>query len=184
MTWALLARHFAPASNNARTRFDAIVVLGTRADSDGDPTPRQLARVTEGVAEYERGVAPRIIFSGGAVANRFVEAQVMAQAAEAQGIPASAILEETQANDTIRNACYVTRILHAHGWNSAEIVSSPSQLPRAAMIFGHYPIQWRTHAAPPMEPESSTDHMAAAGLETLKTLYYLLYSSWAERCIA
>ena len=62
------------------------------ADSDGNPTPTQLARVTEAVHEYKRGVAPQLILSGGAVTNRFVEARVMARSAEAQGIPDSAIL--------------------------------------------------------------------------------------------
>ena len=75
------------------------------ADADGNPSPTQLARVTEAVHEYERGVAPRIIFTGGAVANRFVEAQVMARTAEAQGIPASAVLEDPAARDTMENTC-------------------------------------------------------------------------------
>ena len=41
--WAALARQFAPVSNTSLTRFDAIVVLGAPADSDGNPTPAQLA---------------------------------------------------------------------------------------------------------------------------------------------
>ncbi len=36
----------APASNTSLTRFDAIIVLGYPADSDGNPTPELLARVT------------------------------------------------------------------------------------------------------------------------------------------
>ncbi len=67
--WAILARHFARLSNTSLTRFDAIIVLGTSADRDGNPTPLGLARVTEAVHEYERGVAPRLIFTGGAVTN-------------------------------------------------------------------------------------------------------------------
>ena len=180
--WAVLARGLAPMSNTDRTRFDAIVVLGTRSDSDGNPTPRQLARVTEAVAEYERGVAPRILFTGGAVANQFVEADGMAHAAEARGLPASVILEETQARDTIHNACYTMRLMQAHGWRSAEIISSAGHLPRAALIFRNFPIEWRMHAAPPMEPPSAAGSAVVASLETLKTAYYLLYSSWAERC--
>ncbi len=43
--WAGLARQFAPVSNTELTRFDAIIVLGSPADSDGNPTPEQLARV-------------------------------------------------------------------------------------------------------------------------------------------
>ena len=121
--WAVVARQLAPVSNTGLTRFDAIIVLGTPADCDGNPTPEQLARVTEGVREYERGVAPRLILTGGAAHNRFVEARVMARAAEAQGIPASAIFVEPKAMDTIQNACYSVRIMKAHGWRSAEVVS-------------------------------------------------------------
>ena len=36
------------------------------------PTPEQLARVTEAVREYERGVAPRLLFTGGPAHNQFV----------------------------------------------------------------------------------------------------------------
>ena len=121
--WGALARLLAPVSNTSLTRFDAIIVLGSPADSDGNPTPKQLARVTEAVHEYERGVAPRLILTGGAVRNQFVEARVMARTAQAQGIPESAIFVEPEARNTIQNACYAVRIMKAHGWRSAEVVS-------------------------------------------------------------
>lgn len=180
--WAALERVFAPSSNTALTRFDAIIVLGNPADADGNPTPEQLARVTEGVHEYERGVAPRLILTGGAAHNRFVEAEVMARSAEAEGIPSSAIFKEPQAQDTIQNACFATRIMKAHGWGSAEVISSAYHLPRAGLIFSRLPIEWRIHAAPPMDPESFGLPAAIGAVETLKTARYLLYTSWAERC--
>jgi uncharacterized SAM-binding protein YcdF (DUF218 family) len=186
--WAALTRHLAPTSNTALTRFDAIIVLGTPADRDGNPTPAQLARVTEAVHEYEQGVAPRLIFSGGvtdrngATHTDWVEGLVMAHAAEAQGIPESAIFVEGEAMDTIQNACYSVRIMKAHGWHSAEVVSAAAHLPRAAIIFSHLPIEWRTHAAPPMEPASATDDAVNEMMETLKTARYLAWARWTERC--
>jgi uncharacterized SAM-binding protein YcdF (DUF218 family) len=177
-----MARHLAPAFNTSLTRFDTIIVLGAQADADGNPTPLQLASVTEAVHEYERGVAPRLILTGGAAANRFVEARVMARAAHAQGIPESAIFVEPEARDTIQNACYAERIMRAHGWRSAEVVSSASHLPRAGLIFSRLPLEWRTHAAPPLEPESATNFSAATSVETLKTMRYLIWARWAERC--
>jgi uncharacterized SAM-binding protein YcdF (DUF218 family) len=179
--WAASARHFAPASNTSRTRFDAIIVLGNPADRDGNPTPRQLARVTEGVHEYERGVAPRLILTGGAAANQFVEAEVMARTAEAQGVPASAIFIEPQAQDTIQNACYSVRIMKAHGWGSAEVVSSAYHLPRAGILFNRLPVEWSTHAAPPLTPTANLAGLAP--VETLKTLYFLIWTRWTERCV-
>jgi len=182
LAWAVLARALAPTSNTSATRFDAIIVLGSPADSDGNPTPKQLARVTEGVHEYERGVAPRLIFSGGAAHNHFTEAQVMAGAAEARGIPQSAIFVETEARDTIQNACYATHLMKTHGWRSAVVVSSADHLPRAGIIFSHMPLEWRMDAAPPLAPKTALDRELNTLIETLKTVHYLIYSSWVERC--
>ena len=180
--WAMLERAFTPQANTQLTHFDAIIVLGYKADTDGNPTPRQLARVTEGVHEYMRGIAPRLILTGGAAANRFVEAQVMARVAESEGIPASAIFIEPKAQDTIENACFATRIMEAHGWKSAEVVSSSYHLARAAMIFNQLPIEWRMHAAPSLEPPSPVVSAATNAIETLKTVRYLGYAEWADHC--
>ncbi len=97
LVWGAAARWLAPASNTTRTRFDAIIVLGAPADTDGNPTPTQLARVNEALHEYELGVAPRLIITGGATRRGFVEARVMARAAHALGIPESAIYVEPEA---------------------------------------------------------------------------------------
>ena len=180
--WAILARQLAPLSNTPLTRFDAIIVLGAAADRDGNPTPTELARVTEAVHEYERGAAPRLIFTGGAVTNRFVEAQVMAHAAEAQGVPESAVLLEPQARDTIQNACLSVSMMNQHGWRSAEVVSSVWHLKRSALIFSRTPIEWSMHAAPALEPESGTRDAGRDFSETLKTVRYLLWTHQMERC--
>lgn len=180
--WAAVVRHFAPASNTHLNRFDVLIVLGGSSDRDGNPSPIELARVTEAVREYERGAAPRLIMTGGPNAEGYSEAAVMARTAEAQGVPASAIFLEPHATDTIQNACYSVRIMKAHGWDSAEVVSTASHLPRAGLIFSHTPIQWSTHAAPLLEPESELHADAVAGLEELKTGYYLVWSHWAKRC--
>lgn len=181
--WGGIARYLAPDSNTALTRFDAIIVLGSPADRDGNPTPLQLSRVNEAVREYERGVAPRIIVSGGATRRNFVEAEVMARTAQAEGIPASAIFIEGQAKDTIQNACYSVRIMKSHGWQSAEVVSSPSHLPRAGMIFDRLPIEWRVHAAPSLRPRPGSGfQLFANSLETLKTVRYLIWARYMDQC--
>jgi uncharacterized SAM-binding protein YcdF (DUF218 family) len=184
LIWAVAARALAPKSNTSRQSFDAIIVLGTTPDSDGNPTPELLDRITEGVGEYQRGVAPRIIVTGAAAHNKFVEAEVMARVAQAQGVPASQIIEEPHALDTIQNACYSTRILSSHGWHSAEVISSTYHLPRAAMIFSHLPLghlEWRMHAASAnLTPAYYSN--AAGFVETLKTARYLAWARWVESC--
>jgi uncharacterized SAM-binding protein YcdF (DUF218 family) len=143
-----------PTHNTAATHFDTLIVLGYPAGADGTPSPEQRERVLEGVRQYKAGVASHIIMTGGAAHNRFVEAHVMDEFAQSQGVPASAIIEEPQAKNTIQNLYYSARIMHQQGWTSAEIVSSPSHLPRAALIVNALNsdqpslyINWRTHAA-------------------------------------
>jgi uncharacterized SAM-binding protein YcdF (DUF218 family) len=182
IAWAAIERALVPTSNTRQDHFDVLIVLGTPVDPDGNPSPRELARVTEAVHEYERGVAPRIIFTGGAVANRFVEAQVMARTAEAQGIPASAVLEDPAARDTMENTCNALAIMHRHDWDSAEVISSPSHLPRVRLILSHLPIEWRVHAAPALGPVGPGATAGQSIVEILKTVHYLLWSRQAERC--
>lgn len=180
--WAAIARSLASRENTAQDQFDVLIVLGYPADVDGNPSPTEMARVSEAVREYERGVAPRIIMTGAAAHNRFVEAEVMTHIAEAQGIPADRILEERNARDTIENACNSLRIMQSHGWHSAEVISSPSHLPRAAMILSRLPLKWRVHAAPPVEPDTSTESKVVKALELLKTVHYLVWSRQTEPC--
>jgi len=182
MVWAAVERALAPTGNTAQDHFDVLIVLGSPTDSDGNPSPLELARVTEAVQEYERGVAPRIIITGGAAKNRFVEAQVMARIAEAQGIPASAVIEDPYALNTIENTCNAQRIMRSHGWDSAEVISSPSHLPRAGLILSRLPMKWRVHAAPALGAVGPASHAFGAAEETLKTVYYLTWTRWREPC--
>jgi len=158
------------------------MVLGSPADADGNPTPTELERVTEAVHEYERGVAPRMIFTGGAAHNRFVEAEVMARVAEAQGIPAGAIVQERTAQDTIENTCDSLKIMRSHGWESAEVVSNSSHLPRTGLILSRLPLTWRVHAAPALEPEGPWTQGAMTAAEILKTVRYLVWARQMEPC--
>jgi uncharacterized SAM-binding protein YcdF (DUF218 family) len=182
VAWAALARALAPRENTTQERFDVLIVLGAPADSDGNPTPVEQSRVSEAVREYERGVAPRMIFTGGAAHNQFVEAQVMARTAEAQGIPAGAILKEEQAGNTIENACDSLRIMRSHGWDSAEVVTNQNHIPRAAMIFSRLPIKFRMHAAPQMGQEPDWLGGDTVAMEILKTVHYLVWSRQMEPC--
>ena len=140
-----------PDRNTARVRFDTLLVLGNPDEDDGTPSREQRERVLEAVREWKKGVAPRMIMTGGAVMNEFQEGHAMAQQAIALGVPAEAVVEEDEARNTIQNIFYSYRIMEAHGWRSAEVISSPSHLPRAALILEHYcgplAFEWRTHAA-------------------------------------
>src|ERR1700753_2547285 len=124
-----------PNHNTDLTHFDTLVVLGNPAESDGRPSPEQRERTLEGVREYKAGVAPHLIFTGGPAHNRFVEADVMRDLAIAEGVPASDITVEDQAQNTVQNIYYSAQIMKAHGWTRAEVISSPSHLPRTGLLL-------------------------------------------------
>jgi uncharacterized SAM-binding protein YcdF (DUF218 family) len=139
-----------PLGNTPATHFDVLLVLGYPANLDGTPSPEQRERVLEAVNQYRAGVAPVVIFSGGAAHNRFVEADVMAKLAESSGVPVRAIIEERHAQNTIQNVEYSTQIMHLHGWDSVEAITSASHVRRASLILMHSPItvNWHMQAAP------------------------------------
>jgi uncharacterized SAM-binding protein YcdF (DUF218 family) len=137
-----------PSANTSLNHFDTIIVLGTPANPDGTPSPEQRERTLEGIREFKAGIAPHLIFTGGPAHNQFVEAHTMATLALANGVPSDAIIEEAQAQNTVQNIFYSQNIMAAHGWTSAEVVSSPSHLPRTALILKHFSMQWSTHPAP------------------------------------
>jgi uncharacterized SAM-binding protein YcdF (DUF218 family) len=171
-----------PTGNTAATHFDTIIVLGYPANRDGTLSPEQRARVLEGIREYRAGVAPRLILTGGAAHNRFVEAHVMAQFAVSQGVPASDLFEEGQAQNTIQNIFYSAQIMHAHGWSSAEVVSSGYHLGRTALILTTFnrrqpalAFTWRTHAAPRAPEYTILRQPFRYSLEATRCLYYRLF---------
>jgi uncharacterized SAM-binding protein YcdF (DUF218 family) len=136
-----------PTHSTDATHFDVLIVLGYPSDDDGKPSPEQRARVMEAVREFKAGRAEHLIMTGAAAHNRWVEAESMARTAEQEGVPTEDIVVEPRAGNTIENIYYSQQIMQDRGWTSAEVVSSPSHLPRAGLILQHYSFGWRTHAA-------------------------------------
>ncbi len=139
-----------PLGNIRAAHYDVLLVLGYPANADGTPSPEQRERVLQAVRDYKAGMAPVIIFSGGVAHNQFVEADVMAKLSEASGVPARAIVEEPHAMNTIQNVEYSTQIMHAHGWDSVEAITTPAHERRASLLLMHSPfaVNWRMQAAP------------------------------------
>jgi uncharacterized SAM-binding protein YcdF (DUF218 family) len=137
-----------PIQDTQQAQFDVILVLGNPAKDDGSIGPEAKSRVLEGIHQYRAGVAPRILLTGGAVKNDFVEAQVMMQFARSQGVPASALFAEGRSRNTIQSAFYAYQLMQAHDWTSALVITSPTHIRRASLIFSHYPLAWRMDSAP------------------------------------
>ena len=91
--------------------WDAIVVAGCRVGADGQPGRSLAARTQRAAALYKAGLAPLIVFTGGACTSTHSEARAAANLARRLGVPAEAqILEESSAT-TRENARYAASLL-------------------------------------------------------------------------
>jgi uncharacterized SAM-binding protein YcdF (DUF218 family) len=122
------------AETDYATRADVILVLGCRVGRDGGPSQCIRARAGHAADLYKRGIAPWVIATGGETSQGPVESVVLRQALEEGGVPPEAIVEESQAHNTIQNFRYSSAIMREHGWRNAVLVTEPYHINRAALI--------------------------------------------------
>lgn len=128
----------APVNVQSVEPADAIVVLGHRPPRDAHGIEYETrARVERGVELLRAGAASRILFSGGQSTPQWVEAEVMAEHALALGVPAAAIVKESQSRDTIENARFSVGKLRRELRRAPKIllVTSAYHAERAARLF-------------------------------------------------
>lgn len=117
--------------NNGQKR-DVMIVLGYPAKEDGSLSPILRERVNEAAELYHKGVARVIICTGAAVANSYVEADIMAQALIKLGVPEHNIIREKLAKSTYDNLINSKKIMQSRKLKTAVIVSSPWHLRKAS----------------------------------------------------
>jgi uncharacterized SAM-binding protein YcdF (DUF218 family) len=122
------------AARDEAVGADAIVVLGA-AQYRGRPSPVLRARIDHAVELYARGLAPRVVLTGGvADGDTASEAAVGRIYALAAGIPDSAILLENEGRTTGQSLERVARLLRARRMDSMILVSDPFHVLRAGRI--------------------------------------------------
>ncbi len=114
---------------------DAIIVLGAAA-YDAKPSPVFEERIRHGLDLYRQGFAPTLIFTGGfgGARARFSESQVARRYALKQGIPADAILIETQSRTTRQNLEEARQLMAEQGMHKVILVSDPLHMARALRL--------------------------------------------------
>jgi uncharacterized SAM-binding protein YcdF (DUF218 family) len=113
---------------------DAIVVLGA-AQYDGRPSPVLRARLDHGIALFKRGLAPRLILTGGrGIGDTTTEAAVGRRYAIKRGVPSSAILLEAAGRTTDESMDGVAAIMHEAGVRRAVLVSDPFHMLRLDIL--------------------------------------------------
>jgi uncharacterized SAM-binding protein YcdF (DUF218 family) len=113
---------------------DCIVVFAGGVGESGKAGGGYQERVKQAADLYRQGFARHLVFSSGYVF-AFPEAKIMRALATDNGVPASAIELETQAVNTHDNVVLSKRILDAHGWRRALLVSSPYHMRRALLTW-------------------------------------------------
>jgi uncharacterized SAM-binding protein YcdF (DUF218 family) len=124
--WVGARDHAAPA--------DAIIVLGA-AQYSGRPSPVLQARLDQALALYRRGLAPRVILTGGtAPGDRTSEAAVGRSYLRRAGVPATAMLMETEGTTTRTSLSAVAAFAESLAIRRVIVVSDPFHLLRARTI--------------------------------------------------
>jgi uncharacterized SAM-binding protein YcdF (DUF218 family) len=114
---------------------DAIVILGARVESDGQPGPDLRVRTLHAVDLFQRGLAPYLICTGGYHGDRLSAASVACGLAISQGVPAEKVLLADGSMTTREDAASAGALMATNGWRSAILVSHPLHLERARILF-------------------------------------------------
>lgn len=115
---------------------DAIIVLGA-AEYRGRPSPVLEARLNHALWLYLRGLAPRIITTGGAGGDpMFTEGAVGRAYLTRRGVPPEAIIVEGQGESTFESVAAVAEIMRRMDLHSAIVVSDGYHLFRVKKMLG------------------------------------------------
>jgi uncharacterized SAM-binding protein YcdF (DUF218 family) len=142
-------------------RADAIVVLGA-AQYEGRPSPVLKARLDHAASLWNRGLAPRMIVTGGrGVGDTTSEAAVGMRYLVQRGIPADSIWMDTEGLTTSESMVAVRQLLGARSYPSVLIVSDPFHMLRLAILSR------RLHMIPRLSP-TRTSPISSRPVQQLK----------------
>lgn len=114
---------------------DVAVVLGSKVETDGKPSPRLAARLDRAARLYADGLFPRVIVSGGTGREGFDEAEVMKGYLVTQGVPASAILVDRDGVNTEATARNSAALMQANQLQTALVVTQYFHVPRTRLAL-------------------------------------------------
>jgi len=113
---------------------DAILVLGA-AQYNGRPSPVLRARLDHALDLYHRGLAPRLIFTGGVGAgDTLSEGQVARSYALDHDVPDSVIQIDSVGVTSAESVEEAARLMRSRGWSTALIVSDSYHMLRLELL--------------------------------------------------
>jgi vancomycin permeability regulator SanA len=114
---------------------DLIVVPGNTVAADGTPSPRLQARLDAALALYRDRRAKLVFVSGGLGKEGFDEAVVMAGYLARNGVPAAAIVIDSQGLDTMATARNAAAFMRAKGMRTALVATQYFHVPRTQLAL-------------------------------------------------
>jgi uncharacterized SAM-binding protein YcdF (DUF218 family) len=114
---------------------DVIVILGA-AEYRGKPSPVLKARLDHGLELYRRGLAPRILTTGGSGGDPvFTEGEVGRAYLVRQNVPSEAILVEPEGASTAESTTAVAEMMRRMGMRTCLVVSDGYHIYRAKRML-------------------------------------------------
>jgi hypothetical protein len=101
--------------------FDAVIIPGCPSEDDGSLSRCQMSRALWAARLWDLGWARHFITSGNAVYTPYVEAEALAAALAALGVPADRIFLETNALHTDENMYYSLQIARAQRFRTVAV---------------------------------------------------------------
>jgi vancomycin permeability regulator SanA len=114
---------------------DLCVVLGSKVERDGTPSPALQARLDHACNLYRQGYFNLVLVSGAHGKEGYDEPKVMRHYLETQGIPTEIILEDNEGGTTWETAKNTARILSDRHLKSVLIVSQYFHIARCRLAF-------------------------------------------------
>ena len=154
------------AGRDEAREVQAIVVLGA-AQYDGRPSPVLRARLDHAADLFERGLAERVVVTGGKQqGDRVTEATVSADYLARRGVPDSAILREVQGRSSWQQLAAAAAFLKRQGITRVLLVSDGFHAARIAAIASELGLEGYTSPARG-SPISGAEKLPYLGKETL-----------------
>ena len=151
---------------------DVIIVLGA-AEYRGRPSPVLRARLDHALELYRRGLAPRILTTGGAGGDPiFTEGGVGRSYLVNKGVPSESIVVEPEGESTVYSIAAASEILRRMGLQSAIVVSDGYHIYRVKKMLQANGL--RVYGSP--RPEKADRGLHERWLYVKQAIGYVLWS--------
>ncbi len=134
--------------NDQLGKADVALVLGSKVNSDGEPSSRLKARLDEAADQYRKGYYPKIIVSGGTGIEGVPEGTAMKNYLVSAGIPSSAILVDDLGINTHASAVNTASIMKDQQMKTVFVVTQYFHIPRSKLALSKLGIEpiFHSHA--------------------------------------